>query len=44
VKREGKERIYELNKSTIKPLLKLMDSHIDTFCKKVAINSKENKI
>ncbi|MBI1999441.1 MAG: winged helix-turn-helix transcriptional regulator [Parcubacteria group bacterium] len=36
VTREGKERIYELNKTTIKPLLKLMDSHINAFCKKIA--------
>jgi len=35
VKKNGKERIYTLNKKTIKPLLKLMDTHINTFCKKL---------
>ncbi|MCH8741663.1 winged helix-turn-helix transcriptional regulator [Patescibacteria group bacterium] len=28
-----KERIYTLNKKTIKPLLKLMDKHINRYCK-----------
>ena len=35
VKRNGKERIYTLNKETVKPLLELMDKHISTFCKKL---------
>lgn len=33
VKRNGKERIYSLNKETIKPLLELMDKHMSKFCK-----------
>lgn len=32
---KGNERIYELNKETIKPLLILMDKHINRFCKRV---------
>lgn len=28
------ERIYHLNKETISPLLKLVDSHVNKFCKK----------
>jgi len=32
-KQNGSERIYTLNKETIKPLLALMDKHINTFCK-----------
>jgi len=32
-KKVGNERIYTLNKSTIKPLLQLMDKHINQFCK-----------
>lgn len=36
VERNGKERIYQLNRRTIKPLLKLMDEHINKFCKKIA--------
>ena len=35
VKRNGKERIYALNKETIKPLLELMDKHVSKFCKKL---------
>lgn len=31
-KQNGKERIYSLNEQTIKPLLKLMDKHINTYC------------
>jgi len=31
----GKERLYKLNKMTIKPLLALMDKHINNFCKKL---------
>lgn len=37
VKRNGKERIYALNKETMGPLLNLMDKHIKTFCKKLCV-------
>lgn len=30
----GTERIYHLNKKTIGPLLKLVDIHVNQFCKK----------
>ena len=30
--RNGKERIYTLNRATIKPLLALMHKHMDTYC------------
>lgn len=30
----GTERIYYLNKETIAPLLKLVDGHVNKFCKK----------
>lgn len=33
----GKERIYKLNKTTIAPLLKLADKHINNFCCKYCI-------
>ncbi|HLD42826.1 MAG TPA: winged helix-turn-helix domain-containing protein [Candidatus Nanoarchaeia archaeon] len=32
VKARGKERIYELNKGTIKPLLILMSKHMKNYC------------
>lgn len=35
VKRNGKERMYSINKKTIKPLLGLMESHIENYCKKM---------
>ncbi len=38
VKRNGKERIYTLNNKTIRPLLRLMDTHINMFCRKVALS------
>lgn len=32
---EGKKRIYSLNKSTIIPMLDLIDKHSQTFCNKL---------
>ena len=34
VKKNGKERIYSVNKKTISPLIKLMENHVDIYCKK----------
>ena len=34
VKNNGKERIYTLNSKTIKPLMMLIDQHMNTYCKK----------
>lgn len=31
----GKERIYTLNTKTIKPLLALMEQHMETYCKHI---------
>lgn len=33
VKRDGKKRIYSLNKETTVPLLKLVDKHTKKYCK-----------
>lgn len=33
VKKNGKERIYSLNKETIKPLMELIEDHTEKFCK-----------
>lgn len=33
-KTNGTERIYYLNKKTVGPLLKLVDKHVNQFCKK----------
>lgn len=35
VKPNGTERICRLNKETISPLLKLVDNHVNKFCKRV---------
>ena len=35
VKNNGKERIYTLNSKTIKPLMMLIDQHMNTYCKKL---------
>lgn len=32
---KGKERIYTLNHKTIRPLLKLMNQHMNSYCKKI---------
>lgn len=34
IKPNGKERFYSINEETIKPLLALMDKHVNKFCKK----------
>ncbi|HIH37769.1 winged helix-turn-helix transcriptional regulator [Candidatus Woesearchaeota archaeon] len=41
VKRKGKERYYELNNATIKPLLKMMHQHMDAYCKCVVARKEE---
>lgn len=32
VEQNGKERVYSLKKDTIKPLLALMDKHVNSYC------------
>ena len=34
IKQKGKQRVYSLNKTTVLPMLKLIDKHEKTFCKK----------
>jgi len=34
-KRQGKKRIYELNKDTIIPILNLVEKHVEKYCKEV---------
>lgn len=34
VKQDGKERIYSINEDTIRPLFKLIDRHVSTYCAK----------
>ena len=34
VKKNGKERFYSVNKKTIKPLIALMESHVNQYCSK----------
>ncbi|MBI4447890.1 winged helix-turn-helix transcriptional regulator [Candidatus Woesearchaeota archaeon] len=33
VKKEGKKRIYKLNKNTMMPLLSLVEKHVQKYCK-----------
>lgn len=35
--KKGQERIYRLNTKTVKPLLALMEKHINMFCKKICV-------
>jgi DNA-binding transcriptional ArsR family regulator len=35
VKSSGKKRIYSLNSKTIQPLMKLIDNHMEKYCKKL---------
>jgi DNA-binding transcriptional ArsR family regulator len=32
VRKKGKERVYTLNKTTIEPLFKLMNLHVNNYC------------
>jgi len=34
VERKGKQRIYSLNKDTIIPILKLVETHVHKYCNK----------
>jgi DNA-binding transcriptional ArsR family regulator len=34
VERNGKERVYSVNKKTILPLMRLMDNHVSNYCAK----------
>ena len=34
VERNGKERVYSVNQKTIKPLISLMEDHVNKFCAK----------
>ncbi|MFC1648138.1 ArsR/SmtB family transcription factor [Nanoarchaeota archaeon] len=43
VRKKGKERIYSLNKETIKPLLELMHTHMHKYCEHV-VAKKEGMI
>lgn len=42
VKKQGKERIYSLNQTTIKPLFELMNAHVNNYCRHV-VERKEMK-
>lgn len=39
----GAARIYHLNKKTVCPLLKLVDKHVDEFCKKFCCNTEHTR-
>ncbi len=41
VKQEGKKRIYEINRETILPMLKLIDVHETKFCKECRAKMKK---
>jgi len=35
VKKQGKKRIYSLNKDTIVPLIRLVEKHVEKYCKDI---------
>jgi len=43
VRKNGKERIYSINHKTIEPLLKLMEVHMDNYCRHI-VAKKGHKI
>lgn len=34
VSQNGKKRVYKLNQTTIKPLMRLIEQHVNRFCRK----------
>jgi len=41
VKKEGKKRIYSLNKDTIVPLMDLVDTHVSKYCQEICKSEVE---
>ena len=41
VQRDGKKRVYSLNKKTVVPILKLVDKHVHMFCNGSCMKKKE---
>jgi DNA-binding transcriptional ArsR family regulator len=40
VQRQGKKRVYSLNKETVVPILQLVDKHVSKFCNKECLKHK----
>lgn len=40
VKRNGKERIYSLNKDTVLPILKLVEVHVSKNCRRCTLHDR----
>ena len=43
IKRDGKRRIYSLNKDTILPLMKLVEKHVEKHCKDICRGRVKNE-
>jgi DNA-binding transcriptional ArsR family regulator len=43
VRKNGKERLYSLNKTTIEPLFKLMNVHVNNYCMHVVEEKMKKK-
>ena len=43
IEKSGKQRIYSLNKETVKPLMQLVDKHVKRHCK-YCLTKKESEI
>lgn len=40
IEKQGKKRIYSLNKETIVPLMKLVEKHVEKYCKDLCMRKK----
>lgn len=40
---EGKKRIYSLNKATVKPILRLVERHVEKYCRGACMKNAEKK-
>ena len=43
-RKNGKSRVYSLNKKTVKPLMALVDKHVSNYCSHKHCWAKNNKV
>ncbi len=44
IKKDGKKRIYSLNKETIVPLMRLAEKHVGKYCKNICRRTKNESL
>jgi len=44
VKKEGKYRLYYLNKDTIEPLMRIIDKHMEKYCMRIVSHENSHNV